>query len=117
MAAAIRFVFQGGGPLELWRTPDSQAYRVPAAPLTAVLQDARILAFLAVWFGLNLLFGVGTLAITGGEAPIAWQAHIGGFLAGLLLFAVFDPVGNASHRDEGPDREPDPDPDTEPTAH
>jgi membrane associated rhomboid family serine protease len=121
MAAAIRFVFQGGGPLELWRTPDNQAYRVPAAPLTAVFKDARILAFLAVWFGLNILFGVGTLAISDGEAPIAWQAHVGGFLAGLLLFAAFDPIGNATPRDEGsgPDPEPDPkpDPDTEPTAH
>ena len=23
---------------------------------------------------------------------IAWQAHIGGFFAGLLLFSAFDPV-------------------------
>jgi membrane associated rhomboid family serine protease len=23
---------------------------------------------------------------------VAWQAHIGGFLAGLLLFSLFDPV-------------------------
>lgn len=123
MAAAIRFVFQGGGPLEMWRTPESHAYRVPAAPLSAVLRDPRILAFLAVWFGLNILFGVGTLAIAGSEAPIAWQAHIGGFLAGLLLFAAFDPFGNAAPRDEGPDPgaapdpTPNPDPDTEPNVH
>ena len=25
-------------------------------------------------------------------ASVAWQAHIGGFLAGLLLFSLFDPV-------------------------
>jgi membrane associated rhomboid family serine protease len=111
MAAAIRFVFQGGGPLEMWRTPDSQAYRVPAAPLTAVLKDPRILAFLAVWFGLNILLGLGTLAITESEAPIAWQAHIGGFLAGLLLFAAFDPFGNAAPRDEGADPDPNLNPD------
>jgi membrane associated rhomboid family serine protease len=23
---------------------------------------------------------------------VAWQAHIGGFFAGLILFALFDPV-------------------------
>jgi membrane associated rhomboid family serine protease len=23
---------------------------------------------------------------------VAWQAHIGGFLAGLLLFPLFDPI-------------------------
>jgi membrane associated rhomboid family serine protease len=28
----------------------------------------------------------------GMEQAVAWQAHIGGFLAGLLLFALFDPV-------------------------
>jgi len=26
------------------------------------------------------------------EQAIAWQAHIGGFLAGLLAFAAFDPI-------------------------
>ena len=27
------------------------------------------------------------------EGPIAWQAHVGGFLAGLLCFPLLDPVG------------------------
>jgi membrane associated rhomboid family serine protease len=26
------------------------------------------------------------------QQSIAWEAHIGGFLAGLLLFPLFDPV-------------------------
>jgi membrane associated rhomboid family serine protease len=38
------------------------------------------------------LFGVGSFSLPGGEQSIAWEAHIGGFLAGLLLFSVFDPV-------------------------
>jgi membrane associated rhomboid family serine protease len=91
MAAAIRFAFQHGGPLSMWRMQDDAAYHVPAAPLMAALRDPRILAFLAVWFGLNILFGVGSIAIPGAEQSIAWQAHIGGFVAGLLLFALFDP--------------------------
>jgi len=99
MAAAMRFAFQDGGPLARWRTPDMQSYRVPAAPLVAALSDPRILAFLAVWFGLNVLIGAGTLALPGAEAAVAWQAHIGGFLAGLLLFALFDPVGRPARRD------------------
>jgi membrane associated rhomboid family serine protease len=93
MAAAIRFVFQPGGPLDLWHVREDAAHRVPAAPLTAALRDPRILAFLGVWFGLNLLFGIGSLPILDGEPPVAWQAHVGGFLAGLLAFAAFDPVG------------------------
>jgi membrane associated rhomboid family serine protease len=27
---------------------------------------------------------------------VAWEAHVGGFLAGLLLFSTFDPVHRAS---------------------
>jgi membrane associated rhomboid family serine protease len=45
-----------------------------------------------VWFGVNILFGMGTIATPGVEQAVAWQAHIGGFLAGLILFALFDPV-------------------------
>jgi membrane associated rhomboid family serine protease len=92
MAAAMRFAFQRGGPLGILRGEDEQSYRVPAIPLTGVLSDARVLIFLVVWFGINILFGLGSLPVTGSDQPIAWQAHIGGFLAGLLLFSWFDPA-------------------------
>jgi membrane associated rhomboid family serine protease len=91
MAAAIRFAFQQGGPLAAWRG-EQATYDVPAAPLSQALRDRRIVLFLVVWFGLNLLFGLTSWTLTGAEQPVAWEAHIGGFLAGLLLFAVFDPV-------------------------
>ena len=43
------------------------------------------MTFLGVWFALNLVFG-----LTGGaglaSGAVAWDAHLGGFLAGLLLF-------------------------------
>ena len=100
MAAAMRFAFQRSGPLGLLRTDDEQAYRVPAIPLTRVLSDARVLIFLAVWFGINILFGLGSLSITGSDQPVAWQAHIGGFLAGLLLFSWFDPAPDKSQYDD-----------------
>ena len=92
MAAALRFVFQAGGPLGMMGAGRRSSYRAPAAPLLAALRDPRVLAFLAAWFGLNLLFGLGSLSLTSGEQSIAWEAHIGGFLAGLLLFPLFDPV-------------------------
>jgi membrane associated rhomboid family serine protease len=89
MAAAMRFAFQGRGSL---MGRDDAAYREPALPLVKVLRNGRVLTFLIVWFGLNLLFGLGSLSIDGGEQVIAWQAHIGGFVAGLLAFSVFDPI-------------------------
>jgi membrane associated rhomboid family serine protease len=90
MAGACRFVFAAGGPIGGFAVAPS--YRVPAAPLGVALRDSRVLAFLGVWFGLNLFFGL--LAGGGGFAsgPIAWEAHIGGFVAGLLLFPYFDPI-------------------------
>ncbi len=96
MAAALRFVFQPGGPLELRRgEAHGSAYRVPAEPLKATLRDPRFLIFLGAWMGLNLLVGLGTVSIGEEGQEIAWQAHIGGFLAGLLLFSAFDPVPRA----------------------
>ena len=91
MAASMRFAFQRGGPI--WsRGTDPEVYRLPALPLSEALRDRRIVIFLIVWFGLNFLFGIGSLSITGSEQSVAWQAHIGGFVAGLLLFGLFDPV-------------------------
>ena len=93
MAAAMRFAFQRGGPLSFWRSGDASDYRVPAVPLGAALRDPRVLAFVVVWFGINILFGLGSLPMTGvgQDQVVAWQAHIGGFLAGLFLFSWFDP--------------------------
>jgi membrane associated rhomboid family serine protease len=96
MAGAIRFAFQQGGPFFMFRSGDEAAYRVPAAPLAGALRDPRILVFLVAWFGLNLLFGLGTISLPGVEQSIAWQAHIGGFVAGLVQFSLFDPVGSQS---------------------
>jgi hypothetical protein len=83
---------RSGGPIDMFRTHEEAAYRVPAAPLLAALRDPRIIIFLVAWFGLNLLFGIGVPSLPGIEQSVAWQAHIGGFLAGLTLFALFDRV-------------------------
>jgi membrane associated rhomboid family serine protease len=92
MAAAMRFAFQRGGPIGMLRGDDEDAYRVPALPLSGVFRDTRVLLFVLVWFGINILFGAGSFpALTGGES-VAWQAHVGGFLAGLFLFSWFDPI-------------------------
>jgi membrane associated rhomboid family serine protease len=92
MAAAMRFVFQRGGRLGFLHD-GADAARLPAQPLRATLADPRFLLFLATWVGLNALFGFGTITF-GAEAgqEIAWQAHVGGFFAGLFLFKAFDPA-------------------------
>lgn len=92
MAAATRFVFQAGGPLGLMRRTDPAAYRVRAAGFVEALANRQVAGFLAVWFAINLVFGLVTPAFFTGGAAIAWEAHIGGFVAGFLLFSLFDPV-------------------------
>lgn len=93
MAAAIRFAFVRGGFLSFRDRGDADAAaKVPALPLLRALRDPRVLAFLAVWFGVNMIFGIGSIGIGMEGASVAWQAHIGGFFAGLLLFSLFDPV-------------------------
>jgi membrane associated rhomboid family serine protease len=104
MAGAMRFVFQKHGPLETWRDGprNGEAYRVPALSLVATFRDPRLLLFLVVWMGLNALFGLGAVSFGEAGQQLAWQAHIGGFLAGLVLFGAFDPVAISGE----PDRKP-----------
>jgi membrane associated rhomboid family serine protease len=92
MAAAIRFAFVRGSFLSFNRTDADTAAKVPALPLSRALRDGRVVGFLAVWFGVNIIFGIGAIGVGTEGATVAWQAHIGGFFAGLLLFSLFDPV-------------------------
>jgi membrane associated rhomboid family serine protease len=92
MAAAIRFAFVKGSFLSFSRGDAEAAAKVPALSLTRALCNRRVLGFLAIWFAVNIIFGVGSIAIGVDGGSVAWQAHIGGFAAGLLLFALFDPV-------------------------
>ena len=93
MAAAMRFAFQHGGPLSFHRSGTDTDFRVPAIPLSGILRDPRVILFVVVWFGINALFGLGSLPLPGAgpNQVVAWQAHIGGFVAGLALFWWFDP--------------------------
>jgi membrane associated rhomboid family serine protease len=92
MAAAVRFAFEAGGPLGSWRNSGPEAFRVPASPLLSSLRNPQVLVFLGVWFLLNLLFGATSALTNLAEGSVAWEAHLGGFVAGLLLFPLFDPV-------------------------
>jgi membrane associated rhomboid family serine protease len=91
-AAALRFIFQMGGPLDAMRGGGSDAFRVPALSLAAMARNGRIMGLAAIWILLNVAFGAINLPVPGAEGQIAWQAHLGGFLAGLLLFRLFDPI-------------------------
>ena len=93
MGATLRFMFQPQGRGRL-AAPDlpRPAYRAPRLSLPALLRDRRALAFLLVWFATNLVTGIAAVPLGLSDAPVAWQAHVGGFLLGLLAFPLFDPA-------------------------
>jgi membrane associated rhomboid family serine protease len=87
MGAAFRFLFRSiadGGPMGLARVNST-----PLTPLSETLQDRRILMAVAGWTVLNVLLAWGAAGLTE-AAGIAWEAHLGGFYAGLLLYGFFD---------------------------
>ena len=92
MAGAVRFAFQPGGPM-LRRDAGGAAFAQPRAlPLLQVFTNPKVWPFVAVWFVVNLVTGLGAVPLGLSESGIAWEAHIGGFLAGLGLFDLLDPV-------------------------
>jgi len=95
MAAALRFVFQPGAPLGPavpgWRLPVEYSARLPALALRDVVRERRVMQFIFIWFVINLLFGLFSVQLGATSAAVAWEAHVGGFVAGFILFSLFDP--------------------------
>ena len=84
MGAATRFMFQPGAPLGAFGSigrPEVEL--IPAASLGQVFVERRSLIFIMIWFGTNLIFGAGAQTLGFSEMPVAWIAHLGGFIAGL----------------------------------
>jgi membrane associated rhomboid family serine protease len=91
MGAATRFMFQPRAPLGAFGSiSQPQIETIPAASLRDVFVQRRPLIFILIWLGTNFIFGAGAETLGFSDMPVAWVAHIGGFLAGLLLFPLFD---------------------------
>jgi hypothetical protein len=58
---------------------------MPVARLTTL--------FIIVWVVLQFLYGLFIASAVVGQTGIAWWAHVGGFLIGLLLIRIFAPRG------------------------
>lgn len=88
MAIAVRLIFAHGGTLRTIMQRDvSQA---PPEPLIRLFSNRSAVIFLVIWLGIDVLTaGSGILT----EGRIAWEAHLGGFLTGLLAFPLFDSRG------------------------
>ena len=70
--------------------PGMFAWAQPGEPGLAPILSRPILSFTAIWMALNLAVGLIGGGFLGADGAIAWQAHMGGYLAGLLLASLFD---------------------------
>lgn len=83
MGAAARYGFRTD------RLAGKPIFSGPRLSVSGSLTSRTVAVFLAVWMAVNLISGFGLLT-PGMANPIAWEAHIGGFLAGFFLIAPFD---------------------------
>jgi len=78
MAAALRML------------PGQSPWAVPGTAPLAPIFSRQMLVFTGALVAINVLMGISGLSIGGETAQVAWQAHLGGFVAGLLLCGPFD---------------------------
>lgn len=78
MGAAFRFIFVNPHAQLSW------------PPTLLPLFSRPVLLTSAVWVVLNVVLGVTGFTPDGFGAAVAWEAHLGGFFTGLLLFPLFD---------------------------
>jgi membrane associated rhomboid family serine protease len=78
MAAALRML------------PGQSPWAMPGAAPLAPIFSRQMLVFTGTLVAINVLTGITGLPLGGENAQIAWQAHLGGYVAGLLLCGPFD---------------------------
>ncbi|WP_245512855.1 rhomboid family intramembrane serine protease [Enterovirga rhinocerotis] len=66
-------------------------YARPGDGRWAFLANRGALIFIGVWLVANLIFGFIAVPLGMSDGDVAWQAHIGGLVVGLLLFPLLDP--------------------------
>ncbi|MFN4209286.1 MAG: rhomboid family intramembrane serine protease [Devosia sp.] len=87
--AAVRFIFQ---PIIVTRHPETGEQVVIGrrlAGLGELWRDNRARFFILIWVVLNAAVPLLPL-VTGMQMSVAWQAHLGGFFAGLLMVGLFE---------------------------
>ena len=77
-----------GGAIRIMRIrePYLNVATLPLQPLFS----SQVLSFTAVWMVLNFVTGYVGIGVSGSMEAIAWQDHLGGFIAGLLLAGPFE---------------------------
>ena len=87
--AAVRFIFQ---PVLVAQHPETGERMVLGRRLASfadLWRDSRARFFVLIWVLLNAAVPLLPL-VTGTQMSVAWQSHLGGFFAGLLVVGLFE---------------------------
>jgi membrane associated rhomboid family serine protease len=84
MGAAARFGFA------IKRGRGARAFSGAPLTMAEAARSRSVVSFILVWALVNFIAGAGAMNMGQGSASIAWQAHIGGFLAGFFGLRLFD---------------------------
>ena len=88
MGAAARFGFRAS------RRAGRSAFDGPLLPASMALRMRPVVTFLAVWMAINLVTGI--VGLGEGADRIAWEAHVGDFVAGFFGIGAFVPRRRAA---------------------
>jgi len=92
--SAVRFAFVQGSFLSFSRAM-RMPRQVPALSLSRTLRNRRVLSFLGIWFGVNICSVARSRSVPTAQRRLAGAYR--GFLAGLMLFSLFDRCRGVSH--------------------
>jgi membrane associated rhomboid family serine protease len=87
--AAVRFIFQ---PVIVAQHPETGQRVIVGRKLASLGEmwgDTRTRTFVLFWIVLNAAVPLLPL-FTGATVAVAWQAHLGGFIAGILMVGLFE---------------------------
>ncbi|MBX5272781.1 rhomboid family intramembrane serine protease [Rhizobium sp. NLR17b] len=84
MGAACRFAFPAD------RRPMPVAHLNARLSIIDALKSRTVVIFMLLWLVGNELIAAGIPLVGDSDQEIAWDAHIGGFVFGFLLFSLFD---------------------------
>ena len=88
MGAAVWFAFSPSQ--RRWDKPELPHHERLRLSLAGLMRNRTVVGFILIWFVTNYVFAVMAEPMGFGDASIAWQAHIGGFLIGFLMFPLLD---------------------------
>ena len=95
MGAALFLVFNDGEPVSMIGASGAVSGMMGAVAILSfqsggglggVFATRRSLfSFIAVWLGINLIFGLLGAGVGENVKAVAWEAHLGGFAAGIIV--------------------------------